>query len=124
MSLSSVRFSQLAPEGVRCAPGSTRCGTTASDIYLALCRTADGRAQTRVDDGVEDVDYQIDGDEDQRHIHKLAGLDRVIDILHGLHEHQSNTRHLEDGSGDVGNCNYRANLQPRPGITGTNGVFK
>jgi hypothetical protein len=101
MSLSSARFNQPVPERARGALGSTRCGTT-----------ADGRAQARIDDGVEDIDHQIDGDENQRHHQQVGRHDRDIDILHRLHEQQSHTRPLEDGFGDDGKCNYRAKLQP------------
>src|SRR3954464_15278575 len=88
------------------AVGSAGCGTMASDIrYLASGRAIDGGAQARVDDGVENIDHEIDGDEDQRHHQEIGRHDWNIDVLHCLHEQQSHPGPLEYGLGDDRECN-------------------
>src|SRR5947199_2636719 len=67
------------------ASASLGCGGAWS---VMSARTLDGRAQPRVHYGVEQVDHQIDGDEDQRHHEEIRRHDRNIDILHRLHEQQ------------------------------------
>src|SRR3954466_2840708 len=112
MSLSNARLNQFVPGRAGGALGSAWWGTTAADIwYLASSRTADGRTQARIDDGVEDIDHQIDGDVDQGDHQKVSRHDRDIDVLHRLHEQQPHARPLEYGLGDDCKCNNRAKLQ-------------
>src|SRR4051794_37127151 len=88
------------------ASASLACGMTES--VMDLRRLLDGRSQPRIDHGVENVDDEIDGDEDQRHHQKIRRHDRDIDVLHGLYEQQSHARPLEYGFGDDRESNNRA----------------
>ena len=83
-----------------------------------------GRAQARVDDGVEYIHDQIDGDVDQRHHQQVGRHDRNVDVLHGLHEQQSHPRPLEHGFGDDRKSNNRAKLQPGDGDNGNQSVLQ
>src|ERR1700737_2495260 len=119
-SLSTARPSQPARrKPVGGAAGSTLCWTTASDMRISRSgRALEGRAQPRIDHGVEDIDHQVDGDEDQRDHQQVGRHDRNIDILHRLHEQQSHPRPLEDGFSDDCKCNNRAKLQAGHGDDG------
>src|SRR5258707_1966081 len=111
MSLSSVRLNQPALERAAGALDGAWCGTTASDMKnLVSSGTADRRAQARVDDGVEDIDHEVNGDEDQRNHQQVRRHDRDIDVLDRLHEQQTHAGPLEHGFGDDRKSNYRTKL--------------
>ncbi len=78
---------------------------------MASCRSADAGPQPRIDDRIEDVDHQVDGDENQRHQQQVGGHDRDVDILDRLHEQEPHARPLEHGLGDDGERDHRAELK-------------
>src|SRR5215475_5712693 len=113
MSLSNARRTQPVPRLALAAASAGR-GTAASVMRGSRSmRATDGRAQARIDDGVED----------QRNHQQIGRHDRDIDALHSLHEHQPHAGPLEYGLGDDRKRNNRAKLQACHGDDGNQRVL-
>src|SRR3954452_351681 len=59
-------------------------GAAADAVWIAASAMsggpADNQAQALIDDGVEDVDYEVDGHEDEPDEHQVGGHDGDVDV--------------------------------------------
>ena len=78
--------------------------------------------QARVGPGIEQVHHQIDADIEQPDHQQVGGDHRHVHPLDGRDEQEPQSRPLEDGLGDDGKGNERAQLQADDGNDGDEGV--
>src|SRR5215468_763604 len=96
----------------------------ANDEEREVLTTAPSSRQpdARVDDGVQEVDREVHGDEDERE-DEDAGLDhREVPGGHGLHDETPKPRPREDGFDDDGAAQHEAQAQPAERDEGDGGV--
>src|SRR5688500_7094806 len=97
-----------AISGARMAPAAISSAATRAMMAIGERRKRQARslssmrrigsgpdADARVDRGIEDVDHQVDGDEDEGAEQQVGGHDRDVDIGHRLDEQQAHARPLE-----------------------------
>src|SRR5678815_259543 len=92
-----------------------RCTATASLVSAVTSRHLGVDADARIDHGVQHVDDQIDGHEDERDQQQVGRHDRDIDVLHGFQEQQAHAGPLEHALGDQCESDDRTELQSGDG---------
>src|SRR4029077_8021429 len=107
----------------------TRCSHPATAERVAIsvpchARAAAFAAQARIDDGIEQVDREVDHHEQQPDQQQVGGHDRDVGKLHRLDEELADARPGEHRLGDDGEGDQRAQLQAEHGDHRHQGVLE